>query len=70
MKVATDMAAWLSDEMCGQFDSVFYSVSEGYTAPVNLDAKLADVVMYNTGYPQTFEKELIRVLREVAPEGG
>ena len=69
MKVATDIAAWLSDEMCDQFDSAFYSVSEGYTAPVNLDAKLADIVMFNTGYPQTFEKELIRVLREVGPEG-
>lgn len=69
MKVATDIAAWLSDEMCGQFDSAFYSVSEGYTAPVNLDAKLADIVMFNTGYPRAFEKELIRVLREVGPEG-
>ena len=69
LQVTTDIAAWLSDEMCAQFDSVFYSVSEGYTAPVNLDAKLADIVMYNTGYPRTFEKELIRVLREVGPEG-
>ncbi len=69
IKVATDMAAWLFDEMCGQFDSAFYSVSKGYTAHVNLDAKLADIVMFNTGYPQTFEKELIRVLREVGPEG-
>ena len=67
--VATDIAAWLSDEMCGQFDSVFYSVSKGYTAHDNLNAKLADIVMFNTGYPQTFEKELIRVLREVGPEG-
>lgn len=69
MKVTTDIAAWLADEMCGQFDSAFYSVSEGYTTCVNLDAKLADIVMFNTGYPQTFEKELIRVLREVGPEG-
>ncbi len=69
MKVATDIAAWLSDEMCGQFDSAFYSVSKGYTTPVNLDAKLADIVTYNTGYPRTFEQELIRVLREVGPEG-
>lgn len=68
-KVAIDIAAWLSDEMCGQFDSAFYSVSKGYTAHVNLNAKLADIVMSNTGYPQTFEKELIRVLREVGPEG-
>ena len=69
IEVATDIAAWLSDEMCGQFDSAFYSVSEGYTAHVNLDAKLADIVMFTTGYPQTFEKELIRVLLEVGPEG-
>lgn len=69
MQVATDIAAWLFDEMCGQFDSAFYSVSKGYIAPVNLDAKLADIVLYNTGYPRTFEKELIRVLREVGPEG-
>ena len=68
-EVATDIAAWLSDEICGQFDSAFYSVSKGYTAPVNLDAKLADIVVYNTGYPRTFERELIRVLREVGPEG-
>ena len=68
-EVATDVAAWLSDEMCGQFDSAFYSVSKGYTAPVNLDAKLADIVMFNTGYPRTFERELIRVLQEVGPEG-
>ncbi len=69
IEVATDIAAWLSDEMCGQFNSAFYSVSKGYTAHVNLDAKLADIVMYNTGYPRRFEKELIRVLREVGPEG-
>ena len=69
MTVAIDMAAWLSDEMCGQFDSTFYSVAKGYTAHADLDAKLAKIVMYNTGYPQTFEKELIRVLREVVPEG-
>lgn len=69
MKVAIDVAAWLSDEMSGQFDSAFYSASRGYTAPVNLDAKLADIVLSNTGYPRTFEKELIRVLREVGPEG-
>ncbi|RKU09575.1 hypothetical protein C6503_20700 [Candidatus Poribacteria bacterium] len=68
-EVAIDVAAWLSDEMCGQFDRAFYSVSKGYTALANLDAKLADIVMYNTGYPRTFEKELIRVLREVGPEG-
>ena len=36
---------------------------------LTLNAKLADIVMFNTGYPQTFEKELIRVLREVGPEG-
>ena len=69
MKVATDIAAWLSDEMCDQFDRAFYSGSEGYTVPVNLDAKLDDIVRYNTGYSRTFERELIRVLREVGPEG-
>ena len=69
LNVAIDMAAWLSDEICDQFDGVFYSVSKGYTADADLDAKLAEIVMYNTGYPQTFEKELIRVLREIGPEG-
>ena len=69
MEVAIDMAAWLSDEICGQFDSAFYSASKGYTADADLDAKLAEIVMYNTGYPHTFERELIRVLREVSPEG-
>ena len=43
--------------------------SEGYTADVDLDAKLAKIVMYNTGYRRAFEKELIQVLREVGPEG-
>lgn len=69
MEVAIDMAAWLSDEICGQFDSAFYSASKGYTVDADLDAKLAEIVMYNTGYPHTFERELIRVLREVSPEG-
>ena len=68
-KIATEMAAWLSDEMRGQFDSALYSVSKGFTAYDDLDAQLAETVMSNTGYPRTFEKELIRVLREVGPEG-
>ena len=67
-KVATEIAAWLYDEMQGQFDSARYSVSEGFAADANLDAELAEIVMYNTGYPRTFEKELIRVLHEVAPD--
>ena len=67
--VATDMAAWLFDEMCAQFNGVFYSVSEGEITHADLDAKLAELVTYNTGYSRTFEKELIRVLREVGPEG-
>ena len=68
-KIATEMAAWLSDEMRGQFDSALYSVSEGCTEHADLDAKLAKIVRYNTGHPRTFERELIRVLREIDPEG-
>ncbi len=67
-KVATDMAAWLYENMRNQFESAIFSVAEGFTPHVSLDAKFAKIVMYNTGYPRTFEKELIGVLSEVLPD--
>ena len=68
IKVATDMASWLYDEMQGQFDSAHDSVSEGHVAYTNLDAKFDEIVMNTTGYHRTFERELISVLREVESE--
>ena len=66
-KVATDMAAWLYENMRDQFDTAIFSVTEGFTPHASLNAKFATIVMHNTGYPRTFEKELIRVLSEVIP---
>ena len=67
-KVSTELASWLYDEMRGQYDNAFYDISKGFMAHADLDAKLDDIVSYNTGYPRTFEKELIRVFREVEAE--
>ena len=66
-KVATDMAAWLYENMRSQFDSAIFSVTEGLTPHASLNAKFAAIVMHNTGYPRTFEKELIHVLCEATP---
>ena len=66
-RVATDMAAWLYQNMRSQFDSAIFSVAQGFTPRASLNAKFAAIVMHNTGYPRTFEKELIGVLSEVAP---
>ena len=67
-KVATDIASWLHDEMQNQFDSARYSVSESFTAHADFDTKLDEIVLNNTGYPRTFERELISVLQEVKAE--
>ena len=67
-KVATDMASWLHDEMQDQFDRARYSVPEGFTAPTDLNTKFDEIVLDNTGYPRTFERELISVFREVEAE--
>ena len=67
-KVAAEMASFLYDEMCSQFDNVRYSVSKGYTARTDLNLNFAEIVTSNTGYPRTFGKELIRIFREVNAE--
>ena len=67
-KIATDMATWLYENMRNQFDSAIFSVAEGFTPYASLDAKFAKIVMHNTGYPRTFEKELMSVLSEVLPD--
>ena len=54
--------------MRSQFDSAIFSVAEGFTPRASLNAKFATIVMHNTGYPRTFETELIRVLCEVTPD--
>ncbi len=67
-KVAIDMAAWLCENMRNQFDSAIFSVAESFTPHASLDAQFAKIVRHNTGYPRTFEKELIGVLSEVIPD--
>ena len=64
-QVATEMAAFLYDEMRSQSDHASYNVSRGYTPRTDLDLRFAEIVMSNTGYPYTFEKQLIRVFQEV-----
>ena len=64
-KVATEMAAFLYDEMRTQFDHASYNVTRGYAPRADLDLRFAEIVMSNTGYPRTFEKELTRVFRKV-----
>ena len=64
-KVATEIASFLYDEMRSQFDNASYNVSRGYTRRADLDREFAEIVRSNTGYPYTFEKELIGVFREV-----
>ena len=66
-KVAADMAAWLYDTMCGEFNSEILSVAESFTPHAAHNAAFAKIVMRNTGYPRAFEKQLISVLNQVLP---
>ena len=43
-------------------------MAEGFTPRAALNAAFAKIVMRHTGYPRTFEQELIRVLSEVLPD--
>lgn len=64
-EVSIEIASFLYDKMRHQFDSARYSVPEVYAKNTDLGTKYDEIVMSNTGYSRTFEKELIRVFREV-----
>ena len=66
--VETDMSSWLHENMQNGFNSVLYSVSEGFTPQSGLEARFDKIVKYYTGHPRLFEKELIRVFHEVIAE--